>query len=85
MDIKKYSFKQGLPGEFELIRIGQLYHEHTKTLTTPHQRVFITSSGFRRAVQNIWLTLIRLILNPTQYCFYLKIRFKDLTKTVNFK
>jgi mannose-6-phosphate isomerase-like protein (cupin superfamily) len=40
MDIKKYSFKQGLPREFELIRIGQLYHEHTKTLNTPHRTGF---------------------------------------------
>ena len=39
-DIKKYSFKQGLPQEFELIGIGQLFKEFSDALTTPHRTGF---------------------------------------------
>lgn len=39
-EIKKYSFKEGLPQEFELINIGELYKESSATLTTPHRTGF---------------------------------------------
>lgn len=39
-DIKKYTFKQGLPQEFELIGIQQLYNKHSDTLTAPHRTGF---------------------------------------------
>ena len=38
--IRKYSFKQGLPQEFELVGIGELYKQHSDTLTTPHRTGF---------------------------------------------
>jgi AraC family transcriptional regulator, transcriptional activator of pobA len=36
-DIIKYAFKQGLPQEFELVGIGQLYNNFSDLLTTPHR------------------------------------------------
>ena len=39
-DIKKYSFKPGLPQEFEIVGIGQLYREFSDSLTTPYRTGF---------------------------------------------
>lgn len=47
-DIKKYSFKQGLPQEFELVGIGQLYNNHSDTLTTPHRTGFYHILWFQK-------------------------------------
>ena len=47
-DIKKYTFKQGLPQEFELVGIGQLYNNHSDTLTTPHRTGFYHILWFQK-------------------------------------
>lgn len=47
-DIKKYTFKQGLPQEFELVGIGQLYNNHSDTLTTPHRTSFYHILWFQK-------------------------------------
>lgn len=39
-DIKKYDFKTGLPQEFEVIDIGELYKNSKGTLTTTHRTGF---------------------------------------------
>jgi AraC family transcriptional regulator, transcriptional activator of pobA len=39
-DIKKYDFKAGLPQEFEIVDIGELYKEFKDTLTTTHRAGF---------------------------------------------
>ena len=47
-DIKKYSFKQGLPQEFELVGIGQLYNNYSDSLTTPHRAGFYHILWFQK-------------------------------------
>lgn len=47
-DIKKYSFKQGMPQEFELVGIGQLYNNYSDTLTTPHRTGFYHILWFQK-------------------------------------
>jgi AraC family transcriptional activator of pobA len=47
-DIKKYSFKQGLPQEFELVGIGELYKHHSNTLTTAHRTDFYHILWFQK-------------------------------------
>lgn len=47
-NIKKYSFKQGLPQEFELVGIGQLYNNHSDSLTTPHRASFYHILWFQK-------------------------------------
>jgi AraC family transcriptional regulator, transcriptional activator of pobA len=47
-DIKKYSFKQGLPQEFELVGIGELYKHHSDTLTTAHRTGFYHILWFQK-------------------------------------
>lgn len=39
-EIKKYKFKHGLPIEFEIIKISDLYNQHKSILTTPHRAEF---------------------------------------------
>ncbi len=47
-DIKKYSFKQGLPQEFELVGIGELYKHNSVTLTTSHRTGFYHILWFQK-------------------------------------
>lgn len=39
-NIKKQTFKEGLPQEFEIVGIADLYKEFEGTLTTPHRTGF---------------------------------------------
>lgn len=39
-DIASYQFKEGLPVEFELISLGDLYQQNKIVLTTPHRASF---------------------------------------------
>lgn len=39
-DIASYQFKDGLPVEFELISLGELYNKNKVVLTTPHRASF---------------------------------------------
>ncbi|MEO6290593.1 MAG: AraC family ligand binding domain-containing protein, partial [Ginsengibacter sp.] len=47
-DIKKYSFKSGLPQEFEIIDIGQLYKEFSAEMTAPHRTGFYHIIWFQK-------------------------------------
>ncbi len=38
-EIKKYKFKAGLPVEFEIIKIPDLYHQHKNIITSPHRLI----------------------------------------------
>jgi len=39
-DIKKYDFKKGLPQEFEIVDLAELYKKHKSTLNTTHRAGF---------------------------------------------
>jgi hypothetical protein len=47
-DIKKYSFKSGLPMEFEMVGIGQLYKGYINILTRPHRAGFYHILWFQK-------------------------------------
>ncbi len=47
-DIKKYTFKTGLPQEFEIVGIADLYKEFQDTLTTPHRTGFYHIIWFQK-------------------------------------
>jgi AraC family transcriptional regulator, transcriptional activator of pobA len=47
-DIKKYSFKPGLPQELEIVGIADLYKEFQETLTTPHRAGFYHIIWFQK-------------------------------------
>ena len=46
--IQNYTFKEGLPQEFELLDIGQLYKDHPDALTTPHRTGFYHILWFQK-------------------------------------
>ncbi len=39
-NIQKYKFKDGLPVEFEILKISELYRQHKNIVTTPHRTNF---------------------------------------------
>jgi AraC family transcriptional regulator, transcriptional activator of pobA len=47
-DIKKYTFKVGLPQEFEIIGIAELYKNFTNVLTSPHRAGFYHILWFQK-------------------------------------
>ncbi|PJJ08127.1 AraC-like DNA-binding protein [Flavobacterium sp. 1] len=47
-NIKKYTFKEGLPQEFEIVGIADLYKEFEDTLTTPHRTGFYHIIWFQK-------------------------------------
>ena len=47
-DIKKHTFKTGLPQEFEIVGIAQLYKKFTDALTTPHRPGFYHILWFQK-------------------------------------
>jgi AraC-like DNA-binding protein len=47
-DIKKYDFKTGLPQEFEIVDIGELYLNFKDTLTTTHRTGFYHIIWFQK-------------------------------------
>lgn len=84
MDIKKYSFKQGLPQEFELIRIGQLYHEHTKTLTSPHRTGFYHILWFQEGSPKHMVDFNPIEIRPNSILFLPKDTVQRFDKNGNF-
>jgi AraC family transcriptional activator of pobA len=47
-NIKKYRFKPGLPQEFEIVGIAELFKEFEDTLTTPHRAGFYHILWFQK-------------------------------------
>ena len=47
-NIKKYDFKAGLPQEFEIVDIGELYQNFKETLTTTHRTGFYHIIWFKK-------------------------------------
>ena len=47
-DIKKFTFKPGLPQEFEVVGIGQLYKSFANELTSPHRTGFYHILWFQK-------------------------------------
>lgn len=47
-NIKKYTFKQGLPQEFELVSLGQLFYKHSEKLTSSHRTGFYHILWFQK-------------------------------------
>lgn len=48
MDIKTYDFKAGLPQEFEILDIEELYHNFDESLTTAHRLEFYNILWFQQ-------------------------------------
>jgi AraC family transcriptional regulator, transcriptional activator of pobA len=47
-DVKKYEFKEGLPLEFEILRLDELYQKHKDLLIRPHRAGFYNIFWFTK-------------------------------------
>lgn len=47
-DIKRHSFRSGLPQEFEVVKLRELFDKHTSTLTAPHRAGFYHVLWFQK-------------------------------------
>jgi AraC family transcriptional activator of pobA len=68
-NIKKYSFKSGLPQEFEIVRIGQLYKEFKVALTAPHRAGFYHILWFQKGTSTHLIDFIPVKVKPNTLLF----------------
>ncbi|WP_233269958.1 hypothetical protein [Polaribacter sp. L3A8] len=52
-EIKKYVFKKGLPYEFELVNLAELYTNYFDDLTIPHRADSIKLYGLKKEALHI--------------------------------
>lgn len=82
-DIKKYDFKAGLPQEFEIVDIGELYQEFKDTLTTTHRTGFYHIIWFQQGSPTHLVDFNPIKINRNTLLFLNKDtvqRFDDTTK-----
>lgn len=82
-DIKKYDFKPGLPQEFEVINISELYKNSKGTLTTTHRTGFYHIIWFQKGNPTHLVDFNPIKIKPNTLLFLNKDtvqRFDDKTK-----
>jgi AraC family transcriptional activator of pobA len=82
--IKKYSFKQGLPQEFEIVGIGQLYGEFTDDLTTAHRTGFYHILWFQKGSPTHLIDFNPVKIKPNTILFLNKDTVQGFDKKGNF-
>ncbi|SDM24187.1 AraC family transcriptional regulator [Kriegella aquimaris] len=50
-DIQKYGFKEGLPQEFEIVKLAELFQDFSKDLTSPHRTEFYQIIWFQKGTR----------------------------------
>ncbi len=68
-NIKKYSFKPGLPQEFEITGMINLYKEFKDTITTPHRTGFYHILWFQKGTPNHLVDFNPLQIKPGTILF----------------
>jgi len=68
-DIKKFTFKPGLPQEFEIVGIADLYKVFTDTLTTPHRTDFYHIIWFQKGSPTHLVDFNPIKLRPNSILF----------------
>src|SRR5687767_9996611 len=82
-DIIKYDFKSGLPQEFEIVDLAQLYKDFKETLTTAHRTGFYHVIWFQHGSPTHLVDFNPIKINPNTLLFLNKDtvqRFDDKTK-----
>jgi len=83
-DIKKYSFKTGLPQEFEIVGIADLYKEFQDTLTTPHRTGFYHIIWFQKGSPTHLVDFNPIKIKPNTILFLNKDTVQRFDKKGNF-
>ncbi len=68
-NIKKYSFKAGLPQDFEIVDIGELYKNFKDTLTTTHRAGFYHIIWFQKGNPTHFVDFNPISINPNTLLF----------------
>jgi AraC-like DNA-binding protein len=82
--IKKYTFKQGLPQEFEIVGIADLYKEFADTLTTPHRTGFYHIIWFQECSPTHLVDFNPVKIKPNTLLFLNKDIVQSFDKKGNF-
>ena len=83
-DIKKYDFKTGLPQEFELVNISELYKEHSESLTTSHRTGFYHIIWFQKGNPTHLVDFNPIKIEPNTILFLNKDTVQRFDKKGNF-
>jgi AraC-like DNA-binding protein len=68
-DIRKYSFKPGLPQEFEVVGIGELYKASATELTSVHRTGFYHVLWFQKGSPTHWVDFEPVKIKPNTILF----------------
>ena len=82
-DIKKYVFKEGLPLEFELVSLTELYGKHKEHLTQPHRTAFYHILWFQQSSPTHLVDFNPVKVNPNTLLFLNKDVVQIFDKTGN--
>lgn len=83
-DIKKYDFKAGLPQEFEIVDIGELYHNIKDTLTTTHRTGFYHIIWFQQGTPTHLVDFYPIKIKPNTLLFLNKDTVQRFDKNSKF-
>jgi len=67
--IKKYQFKQGLPQEFEIVNLFELYKRNFEKLTTVHRTGFYQIVWFQSGSPTLWVDFEPVHIQPNTILF----------------
>jgi AraC family transcriptional regulator, transcriptional activator of pobA len=67
--IKKYQFKEGLPQEFEIVDLAELYKRNFDILTTVHRTGFYQIIWIQRGNPTLWVDFKPVHLTPNTVLF----------------
>lgn len=83
-DIKKYEFKPGLPVEFEIVRLKDLYEKHKNLLTSPHRTDFFHVLWFQEGHPTHFVDFEPVGLQPDTVLFLNKNMVHSFDNKANF-
>lgn len=83
-NIKKYNFKPGLPQEFEIVGIGQLYKEFKDTLTASHRTGFYHILWFQKGSPTLLVDFNPVKIKPNTILFLNKDTVQRFDANSNF-
>ena len=83
-NIKKYSFKPGLPHEFEIVDMADFYNRNIDKLTTVHRTGFYQIIWFHSGNLTLWVDFRPLQVKPNTIVFLNKDVVKRLDDTTPF-
>ncbi|MEO6175354.1 MAG: hypothetical protein ABIP27_09415 [Flavobacterium circumlabens] len=74
--IEKYEFKSGLPQEFEIIDMAELYRDFVDTLTAPHKTKFYHILWFQKGIPTHIIDFNPVNVKPNSV-FFFKQRYRS--------